>query len=192
MLNHTGVGAYSWSAGHAGSSQATARSSTAANATTIVIQLSHAKLPVSTSQPCVRTITAAATVAIAPSTAVTSSAAPLAVPIAPAAQTSSTHGATSCATWLPSTSTLCHQAGARCAQRLSGPGIGCVSWWNISAVRSRHSRPPRSLIMPAPNSSRNTSHTTSSSASVGGAWSSAPRNAIRKPASHSSSSQPKP
>ena len=78
------------------------------------------------------------------------------------------HGTTSCAKWLPITSPRWNQRGSRCACRLRGPGIGWVSWWYMSAVRSRHSRPPRILIMPAPNSRRNTSHQNSTITTVDG------------------------
>ena len=70
--------------------------------------------------------------------------------------------------------------GSRCACRLTGFGIGCVSWWYMRAVRSRHSRPPRILIMPAPNSRRNTSHQIATMIVMGGGWSFDPRNATVK------------
>ena len=39
------------------------------------------------------------------------------------------NGTTSWAKWLPSTSTRCTGFGSRCANRLTGFGIGWVSWW---------------------------------------------------------------
>ena len=154
-------------------SQCQAESVTADAASTTVIQLSHAKLPVTMSQSCVRiTITAAVE------------------PTGPG--TKSRNGTTSWAKWLPSTSPRWNHLGSRCACRLNGFGIGCVSWWYVSAVRSRHSRPPRILIMPAPNSRRNTSHQIATMIVTGGGWSFDPRNATVKSASQSSISQPKP
>ena len=52
----------------------------------------------------------------------------------------------------------------------------------VSAVRSRHSRPPRILIMPAPNSRRNTSHQISDDdRDAAAAGRSSPRNATVNP-----------
>ena len=81
----------------------------AAAASTTVIQLSHAKLPVTISQSCVRiTIVAAAD------------------PTGPG--TKRKNGTMSCAKWLPSTSPRWNHLGSRCACRLNGFGMGCVSW----------------------------------------------------------------
>ena len=144
-----------------------------ANARIMVSTLSQAKLPVTTSQPWVR---------------ITSS--PAMLPTVPG--TNRRNGTTSCTMWLPSTSSRWIGFGSRCAMRLTGFGIGWVSWWKYMAVRSRHAVSPRSLIMPAPNSSRNTSHVVSTNMVSGGGTASDPRKAAWKPASTSSISQPKP
>lgn len=93
---------------------------TAENASTMVAQFSHAKLPVRTSHSWVAMTRAAATV-------------PTIAGAGPATQSPRTganrnQGTISCATWLPSTSPRWNQSGSRCACRLNGPGIGCVSW----------------------------------------------------------------
>src|SRR5947209_19394287 len=39
------------------------------------------------------------------------------------------NGTASCDTWLPATSTRCSGLGIWWKNQLSGPGMGCVSWW---------------------------------------------------------------
>src|SRR5436190_2065080 len=58
-------------------------------------------------------------------------------------------------------------------------------------VRSRQHGSPRILMSPAPNSTRNSSHRSSTMMSTGGSVSPLPRNAARNPASSRSDSQPK-
>ena len=76
----------------------------------MVRKFSHAKLPLSISHSCVTTMITAAAVATG-------------------CGANSRNGTTSCVPWLASTSTLCSDGGNRWKERLSGPGIGWVSWW---------------------------------------------------------------
>ncbi len=84
--------------------------STAVTASTIVSQFSHEKLPDRTSHSWVRIIRQAAPVAIG-------------------CGVNRNTGTTSWVTWLAPASTRCRGRGSRWKNQLSGPGIGCVSWW---------------------------------------------------------------
>lgn len=57
-------------------------------------------------------------------------------------------------------------------------------------MRRRQHSSPRTLISPAPNSTRNSTHRSRNSTTTGGATSSLPRNTPRNPTSSSSDSQP--
>ena len=74
--------------------------------------------------------------------------------------------------------------------RLSGPGIGWVSWWWSIAVRSRQERSPRILIIPAPNSRRISSQRRNSIISCGGGTACEPSSPTSAPHSSSIDSQP--
>ncbi len=76
----------------------------------MVSQFSQAKLPDATSHNCVTSTAQAA----APATG---------------CGVNSSTGTRSWATWLAAVSTRCTGAGSRWKNQLSGPGIGCVSWW---------------------------------------------------------------
>ena len=76
----------------------------------MVIQFSQEKLPDRTSHSWVRIISDAAAVAIG-------------------CGVNSRTGTTSWVTWLAATSTRCSGLGRWWKNQLSGPGIGCVSWW---------------------------------------------------------------
>jgi len=92
-----------------GKTSRTVPSSIAENASTILIQFSQAKLPEMTSHSCVTIMSVAAIEA-------TGCGAERKI------------GTPSCTTWLPSTSSRCTPVGSRCANQLTGFGIGCVSW----------------------------------------------------------------
>ena len=98
------------SSGIAGTRACATGSLTAAKASRIAIQLSQAKFPLATSQSCVKMMIPAAT-------------------LASGCGAKRKNGTTSWAKWLPRTSIRCHALGSKCACRLSGPGIGWVSWW---------------------------------------------------------------
>ncbi len=76
----------------------------------MVIQFSQAKLPDSTSHSCVATMIPAAYEATG-------------------CGVNSNTGTTSWVTWLAAHSTRCSGFGRWWKNQLSGPGIGCVSWW---------------------------------------------------------------
>ena len=76
----------------------------------IAIQFSQAKFPLATSHSWVKTMIPAAA-------------------LARGCGAKRKKGTTSWAKWLPRTSTRCQALGSRWACRLSGPGIGWVSWW---------------------------------------------------------------
>lgn len=162
-----------YQSGASGVAGGSAGSSRAGTASTIVIQLSQEKLPDSTSHSWVRIIRDAAAVAIG-------------------CGVKSRNGTISWVTWLAATSTRCSGLGSRWKNQLSGPGIGCVSWWWSRQVSLRQQGSPRILIRPAPNSTRNSSQRSRNSTTIGGATSSLPRRTARKPVSSSSDSQPKP
>ncbi len=157
--------------GASGTSGASAGNAITGRASTIVIQFSQAKLPDSTSHSCVTIIRAAAAVATG-------------------CGANSANGTTSWVTWLAATSTRCNGFGRWWKNQLSGPGIGCVSWWWSRQVSFRQHASPRILISPAPNSTRNRIHRSRNSTTTGGATSSLPRNTARKPTSSSRDSQP--
>lgn len=73
-------------------------------------QFSQAKLPDTTSQSWVRMTIAAAA-------------------LATGCGVNSATGTTSCAKWLAAVSTRWTGRGSRWKNQLSGPGMGCVSWW---------------------------------------------------------------
>src|SRR5579875_1814064 len=168
---HGGAGARGGGAG-SGSARPASEVSTTEDAMTIVSQLSQAKLPEATSHSWVTIMTAAAT-------------------LAAGCGANSASGAASCAAWLPSTSARCSGSGRWWKNQLSGPGIGWDSWWKRRQVRSRQQVSPRSLIRPAPNSSRSSSQNSSQNRRTGGWLPEFPRKIARKPASSSSDSQPK-
>src|SRR5690606_41865396 len=85
-------------------------SETAANASGLVRQFSHAKLPDATSDSCVTTTSPAANEATG-------------------CGAKSRSGTTSCTTWFAATSTLCNGLGSAWKKAENGPGIGWVSWW---------------------------------------------------------------
>lgn len=143
----------------------------ALKASVMVSQFNQAKFPETTSQSWVATMAPAATEATG-------------------CGVNSSTGKPSCATWLAATSTLCSGSGRWWKYQLNGPGIGWVSWWYLRQVRSRQQRSPRSLISPAPNSTRNSSQRNSSSTVNGGATLALPRNTASEPASSSSDSHP--
>src|ERR1700756_493954 len=107
--NQTG-GSASAGAFGSGSNAAAAEWSIALNARMIVSQFSHAKFPESTSHNWV-------TMMIAPATLATGCGA------------HNPNGTSSWAKWLPATSIRCSGLGRWWKNQLSGPGIGCVSWW---------------------------------------------------------------
>ena len=80
------------------------------SASTMASQLSHAKLPLMTSQSWVTIMIAAQ------------------VP-ATGCGRNKPNGTTSWVTWFAATSTRCNGFGNRWKYQLNGPGIGCVSWW---------------------------------------------------------------
>src|SRR6185312_15467954 len=106
--NHSGVAARPACAGTSplGRSIATDASSIALNASTIVTQLSQAKLPEATSHSWVTTMIAAAT-------------------LATGCGANNPNGTNSCAKWLPATSIRCSGLGRWWKTQLNGPGIGC-------------------------------------------------------------------
>lgn len=76
----------------------------------MVVRFSQEKLPLKTSQNCVTAMT------------------PPAMAASGCGKKRNT-GATSCAKWLPSTSTRWSGRGSRWKNHESGFGMGCVSWW---------------------------------------------------------------
>src|SRR5581483_1964748 len=109
MMNHSGVPDADGDDG-IGNTTAAEELSIALKANRIVSQLSQAKLPDRTNHIWV-------TMMIAPATLATGCGA------------KSPKGTTSCAKWLPATSIRCSGLGRWWKNQLSGPGIGCVSWW---------------------------------------------------------------
>ena len=107
--NHTGASGTGGGV-DTGTTRENAVASTALNASRIVSQFSHAKLPEATSHSCV-------TITIPAATDATGCGA------------NSANGTTSCATWLPATSIRCSGLGRWWKNQLNGPGIGWVSWW---------------------------------------------------------------
>lgn len=166
--NHTGADREA----AAGGGPASPVKSTADTARVIVSQFSQAKLPDSTSHSCVAMTAPAAYEATG-------------------CGVNSRTGTTSCVTWLAAHSTRCRGGGRWWKNQLSGPAIGCVSWWKYRQVSFRQQGSPRILISPAPNSTRKSTHRSSHSTSTGGPVRALPRNTARKPTSSSSDSQPK-
>ena len=82
----------------------------ALHANRIVTQLSQAKLPDATSHSWVTTMIAAAM-------------------LATGCGANNPNGTISCEKWLPATSIRCSGFGRWWKNQLSGPGMGCVSWW---------------------------------------------------------------
>src|ERR1700731_4804185 len=107
--NHDGGADHAGCAGML-KSVASAESSMALNARTIVTQLSQAKLPDATSHSWVTTTMPAAT-------------------LATGCGANNPNGTTSWAKWLPATSTRCSGLGRWWKNQLNGPGMGWVSWW---------------------------------------------------------------
>src|SRR5690606_21225885 len=100
--------ASTYHSGGSGTRGASDGSRRAERASTTVIQFSHAKLPDSTSHSWVRIISAAAAEATG-------------------GGANTRNGTTSWVTWLAAASTRCSGRGRWWKNRLSGPGIGCVS-----------------------------------------------------------------